>query len=116
MKYEGSHTYEVSKRGLTVGTTFRENRVTVTENITQVVPVNPRRLSILVSNTTSNPVWFAFSPTYLAMGGFQVTGDGGTLILHVAEDGELVSSAIYARTRVGETTTLYVVEVYGLGE
>lgn len=114
MKYEGSYTYQVSSRGLTVPTTYREDVVTVTTSVTQLVRVNPRRFSLLISNQTPYPVRLAFSPTYLMAGGFILGGDGSTFILTVGEDGELVSSAVYAYSPTGTPVTLYVVEVYGL--
>ena len=115
-KFAGSFTYRHTTKELLTGTTFIERVVPVGSSMTTVVGVNPRRYSLLICNISPNPVSIAFSATYLASGGLVLTAEGGTITLTVGEDGELVSSGVYARARAGETANLYVVEVYGIGE
>lgn len=113
-EYSGSSLYRYVLKQFGCPMTWTERVVQVDIYPTQIATVNPRRFSLLVSNFSSVPVCLGFSAESCKEAGIYLTGEGGTFILIASEDGELVGSALYARSAKEGTVNLYILEVYGL--
>lgn len=113
-EYVGSSLYRYVLKQFGCPMTWTERVVQVDIKATLIASVNPRRFSLLISNFSPYPISIGFSAETCNEGGIYLSGEGGTFILVATEDGELVGSAVYARSAGGEAANLYILEVYGL--
>lgn len=60
-----------------------------------IVPMNPRRMSLIMINLSANNVWVAPDTYVGADHGIQLVPNGGTFILNYREDLTLASHAWY---------------------
>ena len=63
--------------------------------IAQIVPMNPRRLSLIMVNLSANNVWIAPGTFVAPAHGIMLVPNGGTFILNYREDLTLASHAWY---------------------
>lgn len=109
----GSITHDVSVKRFGVPTRYVEYAVTVTDTPTEIAELNPRRLACTVINHSTDTVVVGFRPDYSIDEGILLAPNGGTVIFTVDEDGELVSSQIFARG-VLAGGNVYVIQVVGV--
>ena len=77
-------------------TTPQASDVTVGTTLIQLVPNNPRRVELILTNWGQGPVAVGFQPTITATTGTPIPPNGGTQTWLVTEDGQQVSWAFFA--------------------
>lgn len=79
--------------GLRVSTRQSADDYEVDLAIEQVVPMNPRRLSLILINLSANNIWIAPGTFVAPAHGIMLVPNGGTFILNYREDLTLASHA-----------------------
>lgn len=81
--------------GLRVTTNKSADNYEVDNAIEQIVPMNPRRLSLIFINLSANNIWIAPDTFVAPAHGIMLVPNGGTFILNYREDLTLASHAWY---------------------
>ena len=63
---------------------------------TRIVPSNPNRVTMILVNNSASPIYIGFVPDVSASNGLTLAADGGTFLMNIEDEGEAVSSTIYA--------------------
>lgn len=89
--------WEVEEKLFGTRTSFKENRLTnVVQNaVTQIVPSDPKRLSLIIVNLGNVSIHVAPAGDVSTTKGILLIGNGGSLTLTMTDDFELVSAAWY---------------------
>lgn len=77
--------------------------------IAQIVPSNPRRLSLIMINLSANSIWIAPETFVAPAHGIMLVPNGGTFILNYREDLTLASHA-WAGIADGANSDMYWLE------
>ena len=80
------------------GVSRRESLFTITTTASRILANNPNRVFWLVMNTSFIPVMVGFSEQLAQFESFVIGVQGGYISASVAEDGELLGEAVFART------------------
>jgi len=108
-RFTGSLLYQTLRKREQYPTIQRERTIELSGGVDLVAKLNPRRLTLLITNRSLSVVDIGFTPEHKSGTGIMLGPNGGTLVLTWLEDGELVGSDVYAVGTPG--ATLYIIEV-----
>ncbi len=98
-----------------VKTTYNENPLVsqVAATVTKILPVNPNRLGLLITNAGANTIYLSPKNTVAVGAGQVLVPNGGGISFSWLEDFEFVSSEFYA-IGDGGVSNVNIIEVVSL--
>lgn len=109
--------WEIEEKLFGTRSTFKENRLVdkVQNTITQIVPSDPKRLSLIIVNLGNVSIFVAPANDVASSKGILLIGGGGALTLTLTDDFELVSAPWWGIC-AAPNNELYVLEVVSEGK
>lgn len=109
--------WEIEEALFGTRTTYKENRLTnqVQNTVTQIVPSDPKRLSLIIVNLGNVSIQVAPAGDVSSTKGILLIGNGGAITLTMTDDFELVSAAWYGIC-AAPNNPVYVLETLSEGK
>ena len=109
--------WEIEEKLFGTRSTYKENRLTNTvgNTVSQIVPADPKRLSLNIINLGNISIFIAPTNAVSNARGILLIGGGGSLTLTLTDDFELVSTSWFAIC-AAPNNALYVLEVLSEGK
>lgn len=109
--------WEIEEKLFGTRSTFKENRLTnkVQDVVTQIVPADPKRLSLIIVNLGNNSIFVAPANDVATTKGILLIGGGGALTLTLTDDFELVSASWFGICAAVDNE-VYILEVVSEGK
>lgn len=109
--------WEIEEKLFGTRSTFKENRLTakVQNAVTQIVPADPKRLSLIIVNLGNISIFVAPANDVSNAKGILLIGGGGALTLTLTDDFELVSAGWWGIC-AAPNNEVYILEVISEGK